>query len=228
MRTLFGNYGITDWDICKDEPQINLGKYLGENQIDVENLYPKIFDVQTYNPYLHKNPIFEQFKRDVEEKNMTLNIEEIILECSHNEMPTYKFSGWCKENPLMDFVRTNIQPVKRKDVGLPKIKDVKFNGPATIIFWADDTKTIVKAQDEEFDPEKGIAMAIARKALGNKHDYFNVIAKYSKKYYKAKKNEAAEITIELEGGILEDLTKNLKEAFCPQNMEFKFKVKEID
>lgn len=46
---------------------------------------------------------------------------------------------------------------------LPEIKDVMFNGTATIVFWADDTKTVVKAVGEAFDPEKGLAMAIAKK-----------------------------------------------------------------
>lgn len=64
---------------------------------------------------------------------------------------------------------------------LPEIKDVMFNGTATIVFWADDTKTVVKAVGEEFDPEKGLAMAIAKKALGNKGNYFNKIKKWTTK-----------------------------------------------
>lgn len=64
---------------------------------------------------------------------------------------------------------------------LPEIKDVMFNGTATIVFWVDDTKTIVKAVGEAFDPEKGLAMAIAKKALGNKGNYFNKIKKWTAK-----------------------------------------------
>lgn len=61
---------------------------------------------------------------------------------------------------------------------VPLIKDVKLNGPATIIFWADNTKTVVKCGDEDdYDLEKGIAMAIAKKALGNKGNYYNEIRK---------------------------------------------------
>lgn len=42
-----------------------------------------------------------------------------------------------------------------------------FNDPATIAFWPDGTKTVVKCQDgEPFDPEKGIAMAILKKIYG--------------------------------------------------------------
>lgn len=63
-----------------------------------------------------------------------------------------------------------------------KIKKVIFNDPATIVFWADDTKTVVKAENEHFDPEKGLAMAIAKKALGNKGSYFNKIKEWTENY----------------------------------------------
>ena len=43
------------------------------------------------------------------------------------------------------------------------IKKVIFNPPATIVFWTDGTKTVVKAHDEPFDQEKGIAMALVKK-----------------------------------------------------------------
>ena len=40
------------------------------------------------------------------------------------------------------------------------------NGPATIVFWKDGTKTVVKCHDEDFDVEKGLAMALCRKVWG--------------------------------------------------------------
>lgn len=63
-----------------------------------------------------------------------------------------------------------------------EIKKVIFNNPATIVFWADGTKTVVKAENEDFDPEKGLAMAIAKKALGNKGSYFNKIKRWTNDY----------------------------------------------
>ena len=68
---------------------------------------------------------------------------------------------------------------------VPRIKNVIFNDPATIVFWSDNTKTVVKAQDEPFDPEKGLAMAISKRALGNKFIYYNEI----KKWLPKEKNE---------------------------------------
>lgn len=59
------------------------------------------------------------------------------------------------------------------------IKKVVFNAPATIVFWNDSTKTIVKCgENDTFDPEKGLAMAITKKALGNQGNYFNQIKKW--------------------------------------------------
>lgn len=61
----------------------------------------------------------------------------------------------------------------------PEIKNVIFNDPATIVFWEDGTKTVVKCQDgDEFDPEKGLAMAIVKKAYGNKSNYCNKMKKW--------------------------------------------------
>ena len=60
------------------------------------------------------------------------------------------------------------------------INRVIFNDPATIVIWNDGSKTIVKASNEPFDPEKGLAMAIAKKALGNKGNYYEVFKKYVK------------------------------------------------
>lgn len=72
-----------------------------------------------------------------------------------------------------------ISPFKR---GNPEIKNVIFNEPATIVFWSDGTKTVVKADNEPFDPEKGLAMAVSKKMLGdNKSSYYNIFKIYLKK-----------------------------------------------
>ena len=63
-------------------------------------------------------------------------------------------------------------------VSIPAIKKVIFNYPATIILLADGTKTVVKCDGDNYDPEKGMAMAIAKKALGNKGNYYNKFKKW--------------------------------------------------
>lgn len=64
---------------------------------------------------------------------------------------------------------------------IPEIKDVIFNNPATIVFWADGTKTVVKRQKgDRFDKEKGLAMAIVKKLYGNKARYNDLFKKWIK------------------------------------------------
>ena len=62
---------------------------------------------------------------------------------------------------------------------LPEIKNVKFNGPATIVFWADGTKTVVKCQDgDDYSEEVGLAMCIVKKAFGNTSKYNDIFKKW--------------------------------------------------
>ena len=65
-----------------------------------------------------------------------------------------------------------------------KIKNVIFSNPATIVFWEDGTKTVVKCQKGDiYDKEKELAMAIAKKALGtnkSKSNYCYVFEKWCK------------------------------------------------
>lgn len=47
------------------------------------------------------------------------------------------------------------------------IEKVIFHDPATIVYWCDGTKTVVKCcKDDVFDPEKGLSMAICKRYLG--------------------------------------------------------------
>ena len=56
-----------------------------------------------------------------------------------------------------------------------KIRDVIFSDPATVVFWDDNTKTVVKTRGgEKYDKEKGLAMAIIKKITGNTSNYYNI------------------------------------------------------
>lgn len=59
------------------------------------------------------------------------------------------------------------------------IKDVIFSDRVTVILWKDGTKTMVKAgKREDYDPEKGFAMAVCKKMFGNKGNYYEVFKEY--------------------------------------------------
>ena len=78
-----------------------------------------------------------------------------------------------------DIIIANYRYTVEKTYNLgTSVKKVIFNNPATIVFWSDGSKTVVKAHNDDYDPEKGLAMAIAKKALGNEGNYYNVFKKW--------------------------------------------------
>ena len=90
------------------------------------------------------------------------------------------------------------------------IKKVKFNPPATIVFWTDNTKTVVKCGGEDYDPEKGLAMCICKKMLGNKGNYYEVFKKWLPK--------------EEDSDVVQKVLEHIK----PQTFEFELKPIDIN
>lgn len=80
--------------------------------------------------------------------------------------------------PIDDTIRITEEHSSKKERAT--IKNVIFSGPATIVLWTDGDKTIVKKSDceAEMDKEKGLAMAIIKKAYkdaGKEGSYFRRI-----------------------------------------------------
>lgn len=61
-------------------------------------------------------------------------------------------------------------------VSLPHIDHVVFNGPATIVFWKDGTKTVVKHDGKgRKDKRQAILYAFIRKIYGEGKSYHNIL-----------------------------------------------------
>lgn len=103
----------------------------------------------------------------------------------YNDCITYYFNGSamsfsCDDQESADALISRIHNLankKTKDSAISannlyntfEIKDIKVNGPATIVFWADGTKTVVKCgPDDSYDVEKAVAMCFMKKALGSR------------------------------------------------------------
>lgn len=72
-----------------------------------------------------------------------------------------------------------IDDVEPRTSYLPEIVKVHFNDPMTVVIWADGTKTTVKCDPEDwYDEHVGLAMCIAKKALGNTGRYYEVFKKH--------------------------------------------------
>ena len=117
-------------------------------------------DMGTTNPRLDLDMVYHI---DYIENDGTIHLREYATYCFSPE--------WIR---LADKVVARI-----KALGIER---VLFNDPATIVFWTDGTKTVVKCRKgDKWDAEKGLAMACAKKLMGNREGYHKTLAKYYKK-----------------------------------------------
>lgn len=81
-----------------------------------------------------------------------------------------------EEHCINDIIATETASKIVKKSGMPDIKKVIFDGPATIVFWSDGTKTVSKAAKNDcIDVEKGLAMAISKKIIGNYSNFKKIL-----------------------------------------------------
>lgn len=100
------------------------------------------------------------------------------LDFKHQFTATFKVADFDHPNRNRSVLTCIQKTIDKEKNDMFKIDRVLFNNPATIVFWADGTKTVVKVQNgEPYDPEKGLAMAISKKALGNDRGYYDEFQK---------------------------------------------------
>ena len=116
----------------------------------------------------NRNTVIKRF-----ETNLKIHTEDEIVEETIDAMDRF----WIDETDRILGMKKLSIPFDRNR--LPSIKQVIFHEPATIVYWTDGTRTVVKCQDGDiYDPEKGLAMAICKKALGNKGNYCKVFKRW--------------------------------------------------
>ncbi len=129
--------------------------------------------------------IARKYEFDFEPRFVTTDgIIFIVSDKINDYKQMFKFEAAFPHETWLQYLDRTLKNARKEmgsvlDVQQPKIKDVIFNGPATIVLWQDCTKTIVKAQNgETVDKEKGLAMAIVKRVYGNKGNYNDIFRKY--------------------------------------------------
>ena len=107
--------------------------------------------------------------------------DDLLVE---KEYPLYRIELVYKK-PILHHIYANnnlfFSPSEININNIPEVKKVIFNDPATIVYWKDGTKTVVKCQNgDDFDPEKGFAMAFLKKCWGNKGNFNDKLIKIIK------------------------------------------------
>lgn len=155
--------GKAYWTPDTAEAKRTLNYIYGKPSMDVASMYPKLekpIYIGTGPALPINNEIVEYLKNDVEATMEMYTLTRLEKEAKKIGCRVVAESWF-------------------KSVNMPGIEKVIFSGPCTIVLWDDNTKTVVRAQEGElFDPEKGLAMALSKKALGNKGNYFDEFKKW--------------------------------------------------
>ena len=76
----------------------------------------------------------------------------------------------------------HIKHIPPASTSLPLPENVIFNNPATIVYWDDGTKTVVKCQlGDVFSAETGLTTAMLKKYMGNDNTFNRVINEWLKR-----------------------------------------------
>lgn len=139
--------------------------YIGEINFD----YSGMCDYKSYSPPCKAEfSIYGSFE---EIANLKIFLKENlrIMSIDYSKISNYQRG----RVDYLGLTATNYSPIK-----VPMIKKVIFHNPATIVYWQDKTRTVVKCKDgETFDKEKGLAMCISKKLLGD--DFHSEFRKYT-------------------------------------------------
>lgn len=120
----------------------------------------------------------------------TFYVAETLNEWFSKLIKDEPYKAWTVKDPGLGYKDYGTRYDKYPTLNANFIKRVIFSDPATIVFWEDGTKTVVKTQDgEKYDKEKGLAMAIAKRVFGNERDYYNVFKRWMRKGKEIKKEE---------------------------------------
>lgn len=125
------------------------------------------------------------------EKNQHDDLMKVILSTGHElvfgpcDLTSDRDGNWCIRSGAL-YPRC-VGNKTASATNTAAIKNVIFAPPATIVYWSDGSKTVVKCSEKDvFDPEKGLARAIAKRCGGNKGNYYkeiqNWVEKSGKKY----------------------------------------------
>lgn len=149
-----------------------------------------------YDPYGHHIGFVNNFYTELGSVQMNLELEDgRTFQFNPGDLLRDRQGDWRIRKPegsvldsmcYMHWVdRVMEEAAKKKEettMTAASIKNVIFNPPATIVFWTDGSKTVVKCNaKEEFDPEKGMAMAIAKRCANNSDDFYKEIKKWVEK-----------------------------------------------
>ena len=193
IEEAFHTYGIRYNVIVESDNKEQVKVGFGKHYINIEPyILGNIKHYRLYDSYADRNIRYEKVSSVIKYVTRTLEAYRQINDWCHIHGFGTNISN--KLSDMLDYSRPI--PCDLITTGTLSyfnfnVKKVIFNKPATIVYWGDGTKTVVKCQDgDTYSPEVGIAMCYMKKARGNKSNFNNVFKKFINS--EEKKNEGSE------------------------------------
>ena len=82
--------------------------------------------------------------------------------------PYFEITADLSKDVWAEVMFGNPKNKKSEGITIPVVKRIVYHDPATIVFWQDGTKTVVKCMDgEPFEKYAGFCAALAKKVFGS-------------------------------------------------------------
>ena len=112
---------------------------------------------------------------------MTSTWDELLM---HGRRLNYTHTSTniiAKTSPIMDCsggvsFYFNLSDEQKEAFKRAQLKKIIYNGPATIVFWTDGTKTIVKrSKKDKYNKYNAFCAALAKKIFGSNNKIINIV-----------------------------------------------------
>lgn len=141
----------------------------------IRSLFMDTYDVASNCPMIRPKRILhdpEYFKRSVETMNDTLTgyVMNDVINIRNNS----------------EYFRRFLMRINEVDCNSPYPRPVKiiYNPPATIVFWTDGTKTVVKCSaEDEYNEYYGFLCALGKKMFGTNSHLKKLIDEKAERHY---------------------------------------------
>ena len=132
------------------------------------------------------NEIFHKYTSYIAENEEYITMKNGGMLINSGGLSSAVSTGWSSEGNLVIY--------SSKFVSMyPEPNRVIFNDPATIVYWNDGTKTVVKCSDnEEFSEEFGLAMSFVKKMCPNRSKFLKYVEKAYRKPIPKEKTDSNE------------------------------------
>ena len=133
-------------------------KNVSDDNLRIHKIYSILIDPEQFHT---GKDLSNGYQKQVYKSFIDEEFDTIKFFTSIYSLHEYLYSIMKKD--IKNYTLADTTNTSKKETKMTKIKDIKLNGPATILFTTDNKKVVVKCRPgDDYDPEKGILMALCK------------------------------------------------------------------